>query len=237
MALVHFQAAADMGYGEAQLILADFYSKGLTGSPKLDLAQRYANLALKTNYAKAKKKLDELEASQKPPVDPIPDVPVTNTQVSQELAANEALLPEPTLLAPSTKLNEDNFNSAMLPSPYEPRKEMGKTKSNPPASLEKRNLKDESISIPKDSKVIEMAKNYYWGRSVERNYPKAFQLFLKSAKAGNAESSRYLGLIYLSGNGVPKDLKESIKWFERASSLGDDMATKHLKKLKILSND
>jgi TPR repeat protein len=125
----------------------------------------------------------------------------------------------------------------MLPSPYEPRKEMGKTKSNPPASLEKRNLKDESISIPKDSKVIEMAKNYYWGRSVERNYPKAFQLFLKSAKAGNAESSRYLGLIYLSGNGVPKDLKESIKWFERASSLGDDMATKHLKKLKILSND
>ena len=120
MALVHFQAAADMGYGEAQLILADFYSKGLTGSPKLDLAQRYANLALKTNYAKAKKKLDELEALQKKPVDPIPDVPVTNTQVSQELAANEALLPEPTMLTPNTKVNEDNFNSAMLPSPYEP---------------------------------------------------------------------------------------------------------------------
>lgn len=237
MALVHFQAAADKGYGEAQLILADFYSKGLTGTPKLDLAQRYANLALKTNYAKAKKKLDELEASQRTPVDPIPNVPVTNAQESQELAANEALLPEPTLPSPSARINQDNFNSALLPSPYEARKEMGKPKQNPPIPLDKRNVKNESISSPSDYKVIEMAKNYYWGRSVERNYSKAYQLFLKSAKAGNAESSRYLGLIYLSGNGVPKDLKESIKWFERASSLGDDMATKHLNKLKILSND
>ena len=55
MALIHFQAAADMGYGESQLILADFYSKGLTGAPKMDLAKRYARLALKTNYKKVRK--------------------------------------------------------------------------------------------------------------------------------------------------------------------------------------
>ena len=162
---------------------------------------------------------------------------MTNVQESQELAANEALIPEPTLPASSAKINQDNFNSALLPSPYEARKEMGKPTQNPPIPLDKRNVKNESISSTTDSKVIEMPKNFYWGRSVERNYPKAYQLFLKSANAGNAESSRYLGLIFLSGNGVSKDLKESIKWFQRASSLGDDMATKHLKKLKILSNN
>ena len=31
MALVHFRAAADKGYGESQLILADFYAQGLVG--------------------------------------------------------------------------------------------------------------------------------------------------------------------------------------------------------------
>ena len=62
MAFVHFQAAADMGYGESQLILADFYGQGIIDSPKMDLAKRYARLALKTNYKRGMEKLDELNS-------------------------------------------------------------------------------------------------------------------------------------------------------------------------------
>ena len=46
MALVHFQAAADPRVFYFQLIVAHFYAYGLTGPVKLDIALRYANLAL-----------------------------------------------------------------------------------------------------------------------------------------------------------------------------------------------
>ena len=87
MALIHFQAAADMGYGESQLILADFYSKGLTGEPKMDLAKRYARLALKTNYKKAQEKLDELnslESSSLPETAAIPQIDISSNDDSFE---------------------------------------------------------------------------------------------------------------------------------------------------------
>ena len=84
---------------------------------------------------------------------------------------------------------------------------------------------------------VDLAKNYYWGRGVEKNYKKAYQLFLKSANAGNPESSRYMGLMYLSGKGVTKNIKISIQWFEKAASQGDAMSKDNLQKLKILSVD
>ena len=58
MALVHFQAAADRGYGESQLTVADFYAYGVTGLTKI----RFSFALCKTcsqNYNE-KKALDEL---------------------------------------------------------------------------------------------------------------------------------------------------------------------------------
>ena len=61
MALVHFQAAADRGYGLSQLTVADFYAYGVTGPPKVDIALRYARLALNYNETSALEKIAEYQ--------------------------------------------------------------------------------------------------------------------------------------------------------------------------------
>ena len=61
MALVHFQAAADRGYGLSQLAVADFYAYGVTGPPKVDLAMRYARLALSYDEKSALNKINEYQ--------------------------------------------------------------------------------------------------------------------------------------------------------------------------------
>ena len=237
MALIHFQAAADMGYGESQLILADFYSKGLTGAPKMDLAKRYARLALKTNYKKAQEKLDELsslESTSSPETTVIPEVDISMTK---DLSENEVLIPPPPRPA---SVRGDDFNSALLPSPYATSESMIVTPPSNRASDTKvmpRIQAQNDNSFQEGSTTIEVAKDYYWGRGVEKNYQRAHQLFLDSANKGNPESSRYLGLMYLSGNGVTKNLKTSIQWFEKAAVMGDKMSKDNLKKLKKLSVD
>ena len=48
------------------------------------------------------------------------------------------------------------------------------------------------------------------------------------------ESSRYLGLMFLSGKGVIKNVKSSIEWFEKAAAGGDDMGRRSLERLRML---
>ena len=45
MAMIHFQAAADRGFGLSQLVMADFLRQGLVGSVDLEKALEYAQLA------------------------------------------------------------------------------------------------------------------------------------------------------------------------------------------------
>ena len=54
MALVHFRAAADIGIRRITTYFSGFLCQGLVGPPKYDIAKRYASLALKTHYEKAK---------------------------------------------------------------------------------------------------------------------------------------------------------------------------------------
>ena len=56
----------------------------------------------------------------------------------------------------------------------------------------------------------------------------AFQSFEKCAKLGDAESARYLGIMYMRGKGVNKSAHEAIKWFEVAAKQGDNLAEKEL---------
>ena len=55
--------------------------------------------------------------------------------------------------------------------------------------------------------ICESAKKHYWGMGVEIDYIGARKNFLEAANLGNAEASRYLGLIYFSGKGVEKIFK------------------------------
>ncbi|MDA7673993.1 sel1 repeat family protein, partial [Akkermansiaceae bacterium] len=45
--------------------------------------------------------------------------------------------------------------------------------------------------------------------------------FQKRAEAGDAEAQQELGRMYASGNGVPQDYSEAVKWFRMAAEQGD----------------
>ena len=60
----------------------------------------------------------------------------------------------------------------------------------------------------------------------------ARQLFEKQAAAGNAAAMNGLGIIYNSGNGVPKDHAEARKWFEKSAAAGNEVAKTTLKNVE-----
>ena len=84
----------------------------------------------------------------------------------------------------------------------------------------------------------------FGGYGVERNIQKKFlwnkkefEGYLKHANEGNVESQRKIGVFYEYGHGVEKDLKEAIKWYERASSKGDGIAGECLERIVTTNED
>lgn len=53
-----------------------------------------------------------------------------------------------------------------------------------------------------------------------KNYVKAFSLFVPLAEAGNAEAQHNLAMLYRTGKGTEKDLSASYGWFRRAAEQG-----------------
>jgi TPR repeat protein len=51
---------------------------------------------------------------------------------------------------------------------------------------------------------------------VPEDHVKAAKLFLKAAEAGDAQAMDNLGVLYMQGKGVPKDIDEAIRWWEKA---------------------
>ena len=234
MAFIHFQAAANKGYGESQLIMSDFYGKGVIDSPKIDLAIRYAKLALKTDYKRAKEKLNKYEAlrdenlsgaamQNQPPLPSLPKV--------QEIPLPVPLVPES---------SPDSSNSEMLPSSFSyPVKANLKTNGSSDQVHGVSNATEPFVvkSSADLEEIKKKAKSHYWGRGVSNDYTIAFKLFMEASKVEDAESLRYLGLMYLTGKGVTKDSVEAINLFEKAASKGDTMAAKYLDKIRSISNN
>lgn len=91
-----------------------------------------------------------------------------------------------------------------------------------------------------------LAWHYYQGKSIAKNYPKAFELYQRAADLDNnatdkqrqqefdaisgmandgfAPAQRLLGELYLSGKGVNQDSKIAYEWFLKAAEQGDDKA-------------
>ena len=55
-----------------------------------------------------------------------------------------------------------------------------------------------------------------------------YQIILKKAKQGDAESQYTLGTLYELGEGVAEDVKEAFKWFSLAASQGYAKAQNNL---------
>lgn len=54
----------------------------------------------------------------------------------------------------------------------------------------------------------------------DKDYAKAFEVFSRLAKQGNAEAQHNLAMLYRAGKGVKKDLGASFKWFQQAAEQG-----------------
>jgi len=57
-----------------------------------------------------------------------------------------------------------------------------------------------------------------------RNDARAVELFEKAANAGHARAQLNLGILYLRGQGVPRDLIQARAWLEKAATGGDPQA-------------
>ena len=259
MALVHFQAAADRGYAISQLTVADFYAYGVAGPPKVDLALRYAQLAMGQQEKKALEKIAEYEAllagsqsgsgssvtaafprvpspaetTAPPPTPPSPGrtLPVAPADPTLTPSLPSSYAPSVPPPPPVSPLTPPS--PPLTPPASPPASAYPPPMPNPPAPV----APVPAPSTGSSAEARELAKKHYFGRGSPTDYDKSLALFTKSANAGDAEAARYLGIMYLRGKGVTKDNAKALEWFTLASDRGDALAGKNVQVLKsILGN-
>src|SRR5690554_4202167 len=57
-----------------------------------------------------------------------------------------------------------------------------------------------------------------------KNYPVALKIFTKLAEQGHAYAQFNLGVMYDSGEGVPKNASQAVTWYRKAAEQGDASA-------------
>lgn len=238
LALVHFQASADRGYGPSMVMLADFHAYGYAGEPDEVLAFDYIHRAVDIFQEGAPQKIEEYNELFKRKNNQVEDD--HTSQVTNE-SAPEDLTPGIVIPSQNTdNLPKSRVKSLRLPSPYSSRDAASVIQSNeivPQANVKEGGPVEMEISSPDltNSSIIQIrenAKKIYWGKSTDDKLNEAFQAFEKCANLGDAESARYLGIMYLRGKGVVKDVKQAIKWLEVAAEGGDELAEKNLTLLR-----
>ena len=88
--------------------------------------------------------------------------------------------------------------------------------------LEEENIAKMQVQSKNIDGVLRKAKDYYYGlNGVLKNYTKAEDLFIKAAEENSAEAFRFLGTMFLFGNGVNSDIDLASELLEKAIELGD----------------
>jgi hypothetical protein len=96
------------------------------------------------------------------------------------------------------------------------------------------NFKKDSIKVinllkpclkVRDAKAQLLMGRLYATRKDEKGYKKAFKLFKKAAKQGNAVATGDLGAMYKYGRGCNLNLNKARKWFKKGAELGNIRAT------------
>ena len=237
LALVHFQAAADRGFGLSLLMVADFYAYGLTGSSREDLAYEYAEKALEVHQAGAEEKLEEYEKLFNPAPERIETENIENISINKE-KTDDWTTPVETNSNPDTDFTSPVDKPFRLPSVYgktepafiDPASKSIKESATTPSQDESTQSKP-AVLLPVDQ-IREDAKKVYWGSSKTKSMEDAFKSFEKCANLGDAESARYLGIMYLRGKGISKNVDEALRWLEVAATRGDELAEKNLLSLR-----
>ncbi len=231
LAFVHFLAAAERDYGPAYIIVADFYAYGLTGEPKKDMAIQYIERAIELHEEGAEDKLEEYMSHFGDLTNNTAQIPEAET-LEKIINHSPPIARDPTerpVVAPA----KEEAKSFRVPSVYSRNEKINIPvfDDNEEQFSNKSNLTSQ-ISEASIDQIRESAKKIYWGRSTDSSMAQAFQSFEKCAKLGDAESARYLGIMYLRGKGVEKNPNEALKWLELAAQQGDELATKNLVSLR-----
>ena len=66
-----------------------------------------------------------------------------------------------------------------------------------------------------------IARLYWQGQGVPRDYYKAYDWLLKAAKLGHAGAMAKLGYLYTDGITVQQDFHQAFEWYSKAARLGD----------------
>ena len=65
---------------------------------------------------------------------------------------------------------------------------------------------------------LRLARMYYNGDDVPKDYAKAAEWYQKSAAQGNAIAQYNLGMMYQKGEGVTKDAAKAKEWLRKAAA-------------------
>ena len=85
-------------------------------------------------------------------------------------------------------------------------------------SAEETVLVDSETPTPQNVEgQLALAYKHYLGAEIPLNYPKAAELFMKAAEAGNSEAQFALGVMHQNGQGVPINYVEAAKWYMKAA--------------------
>lgn len=242
MAMIHFQAAADRGFGPSQLLMADFLSQGVVGSVDLEKALEYALLANERGVEGSEDKVSIIKDSlygkpsskdlsisgedslNKSSIESVKPINIESSAVNTQMP-DESLRSQKTsiLLPPTYTANGSDEKNLIISDSQVLRP---KSSSEGTYNDVGNDTKERGVSLREE------AKRLYWSKQPNGSLQEASKLFKLAAEMGDPESARYLGLMYLQGKGVEKDPVEAIKWFEIASEGGDIMAQRNLQSLK-----
>jgi TPR repeat protein len=68
------------------------------------------------------------------------------------------------------------------------------------------------------SLLVECARLHMDSNSDPRNYPLAFAHFTRAAELGHSTAQLWLGYMYYSGEGVPRDVEQAFYWLLKATA-------------------
>lgn len=68
----------------------------------------------------------------------------------------------------------------------------------------------------------------------KRNIGRARRWLQRALESGNAEAGAELGLMHLTGNGVPPSARDAIAWFDRGAEAGSALASYHAATLRFV---
>jgi TPR repeat protein len=246
-ALALFQESADAGYPQAQATIGALYLKGLPGllerDPKKGVellfnAVRKNSLTARFNLGMAYYngdgvRQDTAKAFQWLQVAERQNFAEAQYFLGMLLAEGADGVPKD-IKSAQQLLQKASMQSHKLAEKY--LKDMQATTELPSAKIPEPPSSDNLTFQPKpdNQEILLEARKYYTGIGKPKNYGTAYKMLFPLAKAGNAEASRYIGLMKLTGKGTEKNPKEAKEWLSAAAQNGDDHARRMLDQYRSL---